>query len=80
MNTALSIAVFILNIEGTVHMGNIFKDMLDAFSKPAEPVKEQPKPKGLGTKSSMFIEDPGREAEKAEERKKGNWQCKCCSS
>lgn len=70
MNTALSIAVFILNIEGTVHMGNIFKDMLDAFSKPAEPVKEQPKPKGLGTKSSMFIEDPGREAEKAEERKK----------
>lgn len=53
MNTALSIAVFILNIEGTVHMGNIFKDMLDSFSSPSEPVKVEPKSKGLGAKSTF---------------------------
>ena len=70
MSATLATAVVILNIEGTVHMGNIFKDMLDAFSTPAEPVKEQPKSKGLGAKASMFIEDPGREAEKAEQTKK----------
>ena len=69
MTTALATAVFILNIEGTVHMGNIFKDMLDSFSSPSEPVKAEPKSKGLGAKSSMFIEDPGREAEKAEKSK-----------
>jgi len=70
VSATLATAVVILNIEGTVHMGNIFKDMLDAFSTPAEPVKEQPKSKGLGAKASMFIEDPGREAEKAEQTKK----------
>ena len=69
MNSALATAVFIVNIEGTVHMGNIFKDMLDSFSSPSEPVKAEPKSKGLGAKSSMFIEDPGREAEKAEKSK-----------
>ena len=69
MNSALATAVFIVNIEGTVHMGNIFKDMLDSFSSPSEPVKAEPKSKGLGAKSSMFIEDPGREAEKAKKSK-----------
>ena len=70
MNSALATAVFIVNIEGTVHMGNIFKDMLDSFSSPSEPVKVEPKSKGLGAKASMFIEDPGIEAEKAEKNKK----------
>ena len=53
MNSALATAVFIVNIEGTVHMGNIFKDMLDSFSSPSEPVKVEPKSKGLGAKSNF---------------------------
>ena len=51
MNSALATAVFILNIEGTVHMGNIFKDILDALSTPEEPVKAEPKSKGLGARN-----------------------------
>ena len=52
MKTALTTALFIVNIEGTVHMGNIFKDILDGLSTPAkEPVKQ--KATGLGAKSSF---------------------------
>jgi len=52
MKTALATALFIVNIEGTVHMGNIFKDILDGLSTPAkEPVKQ--KPTGLGAKSNF---------------------------
>ena len=51
MKTALATAVFILNIEGTVHMGNIFKDILDALSTPEEPVKAEPKSNGLGARN-----------------------------
>ena len=52
MKTALTTALFIVNIEGTVHMGNIFKDILDGLSTPAkEPVTQ--KATGLGSKSSF---------------------------
>ena len=53
MKTALTTALFIVNIEGTVHMGNIFKDILDGLSTPAkEPVTQ--KATGLGSKKSSF--------------------------
>jgi len=53
VKTALTTALFIVNIEGTVHMGNIFKDILDGLSTPAkEPVTQ--KATGLGAKKSSF--------------------------